>query len=296
VTGVFVDARGEARCDVDSVLVVKCGGHGAVDSESVCRDVARLVRAGRPVVLVHGGSHQIERLAARLGVPQRTQLAPDGVRVRYTDEASLEVVTLALAGLVKPTLVAALSRHGVRAVGLTGLDGGLLRARRKAPQRAVVDGRQMLVRDNRSGTVYRVDTELLGLLTSRGMVPVVSPPALADSEPVNVNADRVAAAVAVGLGARLLVFLTGAPGVQQDPSDERTVLDTFTLPPPGTAMGGVSGGMGLKLVAAREALAGGVHEVRIADGRGAAPVRAALDGAGTRVVLELASGVAGTSS
>lgn len=283
---------------MDSVLVVKCGGNGAVDSEAVCHDIAGLVRAGRRVVLVHGGSHQIERLAARLGVPQRTQTAPDGVPARYTDEATLEVVTLALAGLVKPGLVAALSRHGVRAAGLTGLDGGLLLARPKAAQRAVVDGRRVLVRDNRAGTIERVDTALLDLLLGQAVVPVVSPPAATrDGALVNVNADRVAAAVASALRARLLVLLTGAPGVLRDPADERTLLATCALPrsgPPavstaGSPAVGVGGGMALKLVAAREALLGGVGRVVVADGRCAAPVSAALGGAGTDVVLRPAA-------
>jgi [amino group carrier protein]-L-2-aminoadipate/L-glutamate 6-kinase len=269
-----------------SVIVVKCGGHRAVDADAVCRDVAELVRAGRPVALVHGGSHEIDRLATRLGVPQRTQVAPDGVTVRHTDEATLEVVTLALAGLVKPALVAALARYGVRAVGLTGLDGGLLRARLKAPQRAIVDGRRVLVRGNHAGTVHGVDAELLRIVLERGMVPVVSPPALADGgQPVNVNADRAAAAVAGALGAEQLVFLTGARGVLRDPSDENTVLRTCALAPSGPPPAGVGGGMALKLVAAREALRAGVARVRIADGRGAAPIRAALDGAGTAVTL-----------
>lgn len=271
---------------MDSVLVVKCGGNAEVDGAAVCRDVAGLVRGGRPVVLVHGGSHQIERLAARLGVAQRTQVAPDGVTARHTDKATMEVVTLALAGQVKPGLVAALARHGVRAVGLTGLDGGLLLARRKAPQRALVDGRRVLVRDNRSGTIHRVDAALLRLLLGRGLVPVLSPPALTDDgDLVNVNADRVAAAVAAALGARLLVFLTGAPGVLRDPADERTLLRTCTLPPSGPPAANIGGGMALKLVAAREALAGGVRRVLIADGRGGAPVSAAIGGAGTDVVL-----------
>lgn len=270
---------------MESVLVVKCGGHAAVGADEVCRDVARLARTGRRIVLVHGGSDQITRLAARLGVPQRAQIAPDGVPARHTDDATLEVVILALAGAVKPALVAALSRYGARAVGLTGLDGDLLRARRKAPQRAIVDGRRVLVRDNRAGTVYRVDTGLLHLLLGQGIIPVVSPPAAADDgEPVNVNADRAAAAVAVAMNAGL-VFLTGAPGVQRDVSDERSVLDTIRLCRSGPPAEGIGGGMALKLVAAREALLGGVRQVRIADGRCAAPVTAALGGAGTRVVL-----------
>ena len=277
-----------SRDPVRPVLVVKCGGHRAVDAEAVCRDVADLVRAGRRLVLVHGGSADIHRLAARLGVPLAERTAPDGVTTRHTDAATLEVLTLALAGLVKPRLVGALGRHGVRAVGLTGLDGGLLRARRKAPQRAVVDGRRMLVRDNHAGTLERVETGLLSMLLEQGTVPVVSPPAVAeDGRPVNVNADRVAAAVAGALHAEVLVLLTGAPGVLRDPADEDSRLERCPVPPTGAPPGYAAGGMALKLVAAREALLGGAARVRIADGRTARPVSAALAGGGTEAVLEL---------
>ncbi|PRY22041.1 [LysW]-aminoadipate kinase [Pseudosporangium ferrugineum] len=268
------------------MLVVKCGGNAAVDPAAVCREVAAVARAGREVVLVHGGSGDIERLGARLGVPQRTQISPDRVRARHTDDATLELVTMALTGVVNPRLVAALQAYGVNAVGLSGLDGGLLRARRKAPQRAVVDGRRVLVRGNRAGTVDRVDAGLLRLLLHRGLLPVVSPPALADDgSPVNVNADRAAAAIAGALPGAELVLLTGAPGLLRDPADEDSVLAECAVAPDGPPPGYAHGGMALKLVAAREALRAGVGRVRIADGRDAARVRAALAGAGTAVVL-----------
>ncbi len=271
---------------MDSVLVIKCGGNAAVDCEAVCRDVAQLAGSGRPVVLVHGGSAQIDQLAFRLGIPQRIQTAADGVAARHTDQATLEVVMLALAGQVKPQLVASLARHGARAVGLTGLDGGLLRARRKRPQRAVLDGRPVIVRDSHAGTVYDVDAALLRLLLGQGFVPVVSPPALADDgQPVNVNADRVAAAVAGVLGADQLLLLTGAAGVQRDPADEGSLEQVATVPRSGAPGAHARGGMALKLVAAREALLRGVRQVRVADGRSTTPVLAALAGGGTEVVL-----------
>jgi [amino group carrier protein]-L-2-aminoadipate/L-glutamate 6-kinase len=266
--------------------VVKCGGNGAVDPQAVCLDVAHLLESGQEVVLVHGGSADIDALAGRLGVPRRKLVAPDGVQARYTDPAMLEVVVLALAGLVKPRLVTALGRLGVTAVGLTGLDGGLIRARRKAVHRAIVDGRQMVVRDDHSGRVVSVDSELLTSLMSAGIVPVVSPPVLAeDGRAVNADADRVAAAIAVALDAETLVMLTGAPGVLADVDDERTVREVYRVPVEG-APRDVSGGMALKLVAAREALVGGVVEALVADGRSPRPVASALGGAGTRVVLE----------
>jgi acetylglutamate/LysW-gamma-L-alpha-aminoadipate kinase len=267
------------------ITVVKCGGNAAVDPHAVCSDVATLTARGEHVVLVHGGSADIEDLARRLGVPSRRLMSPDGVSARHTDAAMLEVVTLALAGLAKPRLVAALVRAGVDAVGLTGLDGGLLRARRKKAHRAIVDGRRVLVRDDHSGRIEQVNTVLLRLLLGRGVVPVVSPPAVAeDGGAVNADADRVAAAVAVALRATAMVLLTGAPGVLADPADETSLLPACAVPREGPPEH-VGGGMGVKLVAAREALLADVDRVVIADGRRAGPVSAALSGVGTTLIL-----------
>ncbi|MCD9196220.1 [LysW]-aminoadipate kinase [Streptomyces albireticuli] len=271
---------------MQETIVVKCGGNAAVDPLAVCEDIAGLTRERRPVVLVHGGSADIEGLAARMGVASRRLTAPDGVSARHTDAETLQVVHLALAGLAKPRLLTALASAGVSAVGLTGLDGGLLRARRKTAHRAVVDGRRIVVRDDHSGRVTEVNDALLRTLLAAGHVPVVSPPAVAeDGRPVNTDADRAAAAVAAGLGAGTLVLLTGAPGVLADPADEGSVLPVCAVAPSGTPPF-TGGGMGLKLVAAREALQGGVGRVLIADGRRRDPVGAALAGAATEVVLE----------
>jgi len=266
------------------LTVVKCGGNPAVDAAGICADVAGLVRDGRSVLLVHGGSAQIARLSGKLGVPQRTLVSPDNVTTRYTDPATLEVVILALAGAVKPKIVAELSRLGVPAVGLTGMDGGMLHARRKSAIRSVVDGRVTLVRDNLSGRLGEVRTELAEGLLRSGFVPVVSPPAIDEhGHPVNVDADRVAAALAGALGADQLVLLTGAPGVLADPADDTSLLSTYELPTTGAPGRFAGGGMALKLVAAREALTGGVASVRIADGRVPDPVSRALAGSGTTV-------------
>jgi acetylglutamate/LysW-gamma-L-alpha-aminoadipate kinase len=267
------------------IAVIKCGGHATVTPAALSADLAELTASGRPVVVVHGGSADIERLGVRLNVPMRRLTAPDGVSGRYTDPAALEVVTLALAGAVRPRLVAALLAAGVPAVGLTGIDGGLLRARRRRAQRAVVDGRQVIVRDDHSGRITEVNTALLDCLLAAGLVPVVSPPVLAeDGAPVNADADRAAAAIAVAMRADTLVLLTSAPGVLADPADPLSVLSVCEVPQTGPPAQR-AGGMGVKLTAAREALAAGVREVLVADGRVPAPVSRALAGSATRVAL-----------
>ncbi|GAA2553709.1 [LysW]-aminoadipate kinase [Winogradskya consettensis] len=268
------------------ITVVKCGGSPLIDRAALCADIAGLTRAGGRVVLVHGGAAEVDGLAAQLGVPQRRLTTPGGTSSRYTDPATLDVLMMALAGRIKPELVGALAAGGVRAVGLTGLDGSLITARRPAAHRAVVDGRKVVVRDDRSGRIEHVDAGLLRILLAHDMVPVVSPPALGlDGLAVNVDADRAAAAIAVALGATRLVLLTGAPGVLTDPADETSLLSELALAADGTSgVPGVGGGMTVKLAAAHAALTGGVREVRIADGRSAAPLTGALAGKGTAVV------------
>jgi [amino group carrier protein]-L-2-aminoadipate 6-kinase len=266
-------------------LVVKGGGAAGIGWPAICADIADLVRSGQPVVLVHGGSAERDALGAALGVPTPEYVSPSGVSSRYTSQAGLDVLLLALGGRVKPRLVGLLAGYGVSAVGLTGLDAGLLRARAKPVRRTVVDGRVMLLREDHSGRLERVDPTLIQLLLAAGHVPVLSPPAVTGAgDPVNVNADRVAAGLAIALGARQLVLLTAAPGVLPAPgADHLSTMElSRTGPPPAFA----TGGMALKLIAAREALAGGVADVRVADGRVANPIRSALSGAGTQVRLD----------
>jgi len=267
-------------------MVVKCGGNALVAREQVCADVAALVRQGRRVVLVHGGSAEIERLGARLGIPQERLVSPSGVSSRLTTAATIEILLLALLGKVKPELVTWLLAQRVRAVGLSGVDGGLLRARRKPARRAVVDGRTVVVRGDHSGRIVGVAADLLSGLLDAGYTPVVSPPAIAeDGGIVNVDADRAAAAVAAALGARQLVLLTGAAGVLRDEHDDSTLIRELRLSPTSPTAVRAAGGMGLKLIAAWEALLGGVPDVRVADGRRSRPILRALAGAGTRVLL-----------
>jgi acetylglutamate/LysW-gamma-L-alpha-aminoadipate kinase len=275
-------------------LVAKCGGAVALEPDALCRDVAALISAGVPVVLVHGGSADIDRLAERLGQPHRRLVAPDGLSTRHTDSEALQTLILGLCGITKPRLLSALQAAGVPAVGLTGIDAGLVRARRKSAHRVVRDGRVVIVRDNHSGRIERVDARVLRSLLAAGLVPVISPPALAeDGAAVNVDADRVAAAVAAALDGATLLLLTDTPGVLADPGDSGSTISELTLDPdalPDCA----GGGMRMKLNAAGEALRAGVGRVVIGDGRPERPIRQALDNQGsTRVTLAPAGGHGG---
>lgn len=268
------------------ITVVKCGGHASIDPAAICADIARLAAAGKRVILVHGGSADIQQLADRLEVRMKRMTSPDGMSARYTDDAALEVVSLALAGVVQPRLVSGLIADGVPAVGLTGIQGGLVRARRRRAQRALVGSRQVIVRGDRSGRITSVNAKLLFTLLDASFTPVISPPVLAeDASVVNADADRVAAAVAVAVRAKVLILLTGAPGVLADPADPGSVMPVCAVPAEGPPPK-LEGGIGVKLLAARDALAAGVPTVLIAGGNGPRPVGSALSGTATRVTLD----------
>ena len=264
------------------MLVVKCGGAAGVDRESVATDVAALVVDGQRLALVHGGSDEASRLGERLGLAQRFLTSEGGVRSRYTDAETIDVLTMAMAGHINPGLVSRLQGLGVAALGLSGLDGCLIRARRKAALRAVIDGRVRIVRDDRSGVVTDVNSELLTLLLDAGYLPVISGPALDPTEgPVNVDADGVAALVAVSLRAETLVILTNTPGLLRDPADPRSLVREVGPGGMEECKSLAQGRMKPKLAAAIKALEGGVGRVILCDGRQDSPIRRALAGEGT---------------
>jgi [amino group carrier protein]-L-2-aminoadipate 6-kinase len=183
---------------------------------------------------------------------------------------------------VQTDLVAGLGRRGVRAVGLSGVDGRLLLARRKTGARAVVDGKVIRLSDDLSGTLETVDVPLLRGLLAMGVAPVVGPPALtAEGEVVNVDADAAAAAVASALGAEALLLLTNVPGLLRSPTDPTSLVRKVERAGFDEALGLAAGRMRKKLLAARQALEGGVGRVVIGTSQGEAPVAAALAGAGT---------------
>lgn len=266
------------------IVVVKCGGVVAERFGQLCADLAERHHDGERLVLVHGGSSDITRLGEQLGMPQRRLVGPGGVSGRYTDPATLELVTMTLAGLVKPRLIADLNRHAVPAIGLTGLDAAVVTAVVKKPFRASVDGRSAIIRDDRSGRITAVNAALLHQLLAAGLLPVLSPPAFGMDGPLNVDADRMAASVAAAVGAAELVLLSDVPGVLADPTDRESAIGRYPIQVDDSpAITG--GGMGAKLTAARTALLAGVR-VRISSGQEPAPLSHALAGHGTEVVLQ----------
>ena len=259
-------------------LVVKIGGAAGNAAAPVVADLA----ARDDYVLVHGGSEEIDRLGVALGRPPEHFTSPSGTVSRRCDTGQLETVVLALAGKVQTGLVAALGARGVRAIGLSGVDGRLVRARRKTGVRAVVDGKVLRLADDLSGTIEGIEAPLLRSLLALGLAPVVGPPAITDAgEVVNVDADAVAAAVAGALGADALLLLTNVPGLLRSVEDPASVIPRISREEIDGVLPLASGKMRKKVVAARDALAAGVRRVVIAPSQVEGPVGRALAGAGT---------------
>lgn len=268
------------------MIVIKVGGGAGVDLDAVCADVAELVRQGQSVVLVHGTSAAADTLAVRMGVPARTLQSPSGYVSRYTDPATLEIYTMAAVGQVNVAIVARLQALGVNALGLNGLDGRLMNARRKDAVRAIdpETGKQRIVRDDFTGRVEAVNGDLLRLLTDSGYTPVIAPLALgAESERLNVDGDRAAAQVAGALKADTLVILTNVPGLMANFPDETSLIRHIAPEQIERAIEMAGGRMKKKVLAAQEALEAGVRRIILADSRRATPIQAALNGGGTLI-------------
>ncbi len=267
------------------MLVVKIGGTEGLNWDPICQDVLELHRQGRPVVLVHGGSAEANALGEALGHPPRFVTSPSGFTSRYTDARTLEIFAMAVLGRVNARLVERLLALGVPAVGLTGMDGYLLVARRKATIRVVENGKRKVLRGDYTGRIQEVRPDLVQRLVEGGYVPVVAPLAIStEGEMVNVDADRAAASLAGALKAQALVLLTAAPGLLRNFPDEASLIPRLAAHELEQAMAYAQGRMKKKVLAAQEALAQGVPQVIIADGRvQERPILAALEGAGTHI-------------
>jgi acetylglutamate/LysW-gamma-L-alpha-aminoadipate kinase len=269
------------------MIVVKAGGGEGLDIEAIVADVAEIVKQGQQVVLVHGGSHETNVISEKLGHPPRFVTSVSGHSSRYTDRETLEIFAMVVAGRINKLLVERLQQLGVNAVGLSGLDGRLLEGKRKDKLRIVEDGKEKILRGEYSGKIEQVNGELLKLLLEAGYTPVVAPLAISyESEGLNVDGDRVAAAVGAALRADKVVILTNVPGLLCDVEDEESLIKRVSSAQAGQVLDQYAQGrMKRKVLGAVEALQDGVGQVIIADGRVEQPLQRALSGEGTVIGL-----------
>ena len=256
-------------------VVVKIGGSLMKDGipEALINDVVSLSPTHQ-LVLVHGGGDVVTEMATRLGKEQRFVVSPDGIRSRYTDKETAEIYQMVMSGLLAKRLVLALGNAGARSISLSGADGRLMQAKRKK-KLVIVDerGRKVAIDGGYTGRIHGVNSSLIDLLLSQGYLPVVSPVATGEAgEPLNVDGDRAASSLAVGSKAHAVVFATNVEGLKLDGG----LVTHLTPEEMKSRLNEVGFGMQKKVMAAVEAVQGGVKEAIICSGTRSTPLTRAL--------------------
>lgn len=240
------------------VIVVKYGGSAMSDEElkkNVIKDVTLLKLVGFKPIVVHGGGKDISKWVEKAGKEAKFV---NGLRV--TDAETMEIAEMVL-GKVNKSLVAMVQELGVKAVGISGKDGGLLKVEKK-----YADGQDI----GYVGNITEVNTKLLENLLDNDFLPIVSPIGLDDKfETYNINADDAACAIAKAMHADKLAFLTDIEGVYKDPEDKTTFISRLSVSEANALIkeGYIGGGMLPKLNNCTDAIIGGVNRVHILDGR-----------------------------
>lgn len=242
----------------NKIVVVKYGGNAMVNEElkdEVMSDLVLLSLVGVRVVLVHGGGPEINDMLRRVGKESKFVNG-----LRYTDEETVEIVQMVLAGKVNKELVQRIQAHGGRAVGLCGLDGGMIHAVKHIGEQDV----------GYVGDIDKVDVTIINDMLDNGYIPVISTVGGGDGREVfNINADTAAARIAAELGAEKLLLMTDVRGLLRDKDDESTLMSVANVSDVGKLKreGIISGGMIPKIDCCVEAVRRGVHRTHIIDGR-----------------------------
>ncbi len=246
---------------VGKVVVVKYGGNAMLNEElkrAVMQDIVLLNTIGVQVVLVHGGGPEINAMLEKIGKESKFVKG-----LRYTDEETMEIVQMVLTGKLNKDIVGILLQQGGKAVGLSGVDSGLLRAKKIDK-----DGEDL----GFVGEVTEVNPDIITSMLNQGFIPVISTVALGeqgDMSRYNINADTAAAKIAVALHAEKFVQLTNVPGVLRNVQDPNSLIKRIAREaiPSMIATGIISEGMIPKIECCLEALTGGVPRTHIIDGR-----------------------------
>jgi len=242
-------------------------------SENALNDLETVSKQTQ-LVLVHGGGNKVTCFAEKLGVEQKFVTSPEGFRSRYTDSETMQIYTMVMAGQVNKEIVRRLLTKKIPSIGLSGLDGALIRAERK--KRLIVKderGRRLAIEGGYTGTVKEVDKKLLVTLLDAGYVPVIAPIALGEeNEALNIDGDRTAAHIAGALHADLLLLMTDVEGVSLNDAIRRKMTANEAK----NSISSLGPGMITKVYAALEAISMGVSKVTIAPGAHESPFTSAM--------------------
>jgi len=258
-TKILIEALPYIKSFSGKTVVIKYGGSAMLNDElkkSVIQDIVLMKIVGISVVIVHGGGPEINKMLKQ--IDKKPEFI-DGLRV--TDEETMEVVEMVLSGKINKDIVMHLQNHGFNSAGISGKDGNILKAEKK-----LIDGQDA----GFIGEIVEVQTNLIKILIGNDFIPVIAPTAMdGEGNTYNINADYAAAAIAGGLKAEKLVFLTDISGVLKDINDEDSIISSMTATEARQYIqdGTISGGMIPKVDCCIKAVEQGVSNVHILDGR-----------------------------
>ncbi len=267
------------------MYIVKIGGGDDLNLPAIVRGLATVAE---PMIIVHGANGVRDRLADQLGQPKKTLTSLSGYTSVYSDESAIDLLMMSYAGLRNKRLVELCQQNGINAVGLTGLDGGIVRARRNRGIRVEEDGRRKMVHDL-SGKPSSINRELLDLLLDRDYVPVLTVP-LVDELGCAVNSenDEIVRLLQQTFKAETVLQFIGAPGILRRATDPTTLIPRLDAESCASLEGDLEGRIRRKLRALHKLLVGNNVRVLIGDGRGPDPVGDLLNGGGTVAVGRVA--------
>ncbi|MEM3402256.1 MAG: acetylglutamate kinase [Candidatus Hadarchaeales archaeon] len=249
-------------------IVVKIGGSVLGSDElldSLLKDIVLLHLFGMKIVIVHGGGPEITEEMRKLGVKPKFV---EGLRV--TDEKTMEILHEQLAGKINTQIVLGINHHGGKAFGITGTDGSFIRAKKLIYKTVTSKGKEVEIDLGLVGEVEKIDPTILHTLMKGGCVPVIAPIGMdAEGRSLNINADTVAAEVAIALKAKKLILITDVIGVLRNPEDEKSLISSLTIEEAQKLIqeNVIKKGMIPKIDACIKALKGGVERCHILSGK-----------------------------
>jgi acetylglutamate kinase len=264
---ILIEALPYIREFHDSIMVIKVGGHAMVDPgliEDIVQDVVLLRFVGIHPIIVHGGGPEITEKMELMG--KKSEFVAG---LRITDDETMEIARMVLVGNINTRIVSAIGTYGGKGLGLSGKDGRLIMAKKKALQRVTVEGREHDVDLGWVGDVEVINPEILIMAAGKGYIPVVAPIAMDEQgNSLNINADTVAGDIAAAMRAKKLILMTDVPGVLRDPAEESTRISRIQLEHIEDMIGDgtIAGGMIPKVLSAACAVEKGVDKVHIIDG------------------------------
>ncbi len=262
------------------MILLKLGGGDGINLEATIADLATL---DAPCLIVHGANQLRDRIAAQLGMEKQILTSVSGYSSVYSDADAIDAILMSYAGLRNKRIVELCQRHGINAIGLTGLDGRIIRGERNRGIRVREGGKTLIKRDF-SGKPRAVDGALLSLLLERGYTPVLTIP-IVDEKGFAINSenDDIVTRIAATLEIDTVVQLIEAPGLLEDSADEGSLITRLDLNELRAREASAEGRIRRKLLALTRLCEVGRTRVIIADGRVEQPLAAALGGAGTHI-------------